>query len=267
MGRLLSKCEIWSKVFHSSCEYFESADNESMSTFAGKTILVVDDEPDLREILKDEFLLEGAKVFEAENGRKALEIIKSEKINIVVSDIRMPGGDGVTLAREIKKLSGERPILYLITGFADITPDEAYDIGVEGFVTKPFNLEFIRNEILRSTFDRKTRWSKEVSSEKIKELKLNDNFNQMIQSQKLKIGRGGLYIQGEYPYYRNGDILRLVFSDQSFVIGCVRWVRIEKSENLSSGMGLEFLSISSDILLFVDSFIQEHQPTCFLPRT
>ena len=62
--------------------------------FEGKTILVVDDEPDLREITSFELEYNGASVITAAGGYEALDIIKKNKINLVISDVRMPDGSG-----------------------------------------------------------------------------------------------------------------------------------------------------------------------------
>lgn len=122
-------------------------DNESM--FKGKKVLVVDDEPDLREILRDEFVLGGADVMEAANGLDALKIMEAEDFDLLVSDIRMPGGDGFSLAKAVKAKNPHRPAVVLITGFADVSEQEAKAVGVEAYYQKPFSLELFRQNVQR----------------------------------------------------------------------------------------------------------------------
>jgi CheY-like chemotaxis protein len=74
-----------------------------MKSLKDATVLVVDDEDELREIFVDEFRAIGAKVFEARQGVEALEILRREKIDVLLSDVRMPGGDGISLIRNIDK--------------------------------------------------------------------------------------------------------------------------------------------------------------------
>lgn len=105
----------------------------------GKTILVVDDEADIRELFKEELEDNGAKVFEADNGVAAYEVFQKGGVDAIISDIRMPGGDGVDLVKKVKADNTDVPI-YLITGFADYTGNELKLLGVEAVVFKPFDI-------------------------------------------------------------------------------------------------------------------------------
>lgn len=109
-------------------------------------ILIVDDEADLRELISSEFELNGFDTVEAENGTIALSIVKEQKIDAIVSDIRMPGGDGITLIKKLNELPNP-PLLVFITGFADITPEEALALGAKAIFSKPFDLAAIVDAI------------------------------------------------------------------------------------------------------------------------
>ena len=112
---------------------------------SGKKILVVDDELDLREIISEDLELLGAEVFNAENGRSAFELAKLVHPDLIVSDVRMPGGDGIELLNRIKDLpQSPSPYFFLITGFADMSPEEATSLGAQGMLSKPFNLKQLR---------------------------------------------------------------------------------------------------------------------------
>lgn len=105
----------------------------------GKNILVVDDESDIRELFREELEESGAVVQEAENGVDAFKIFQAGKVDAIISDIRMPGGDGVDLVKNVKTENADLPI-YLITGFADYTGNELKLLGVEAVVFKPFDI-------------------------------------------------------------------------------------------------------------------------------
>lgn len=107
------------------------------------TILVVDDEEGIRDSMEMNFELEGFKVVKASGGRAALEIIKNQKIDFVLSDVRMPDGDGFTLLKEIIKLNLRLPTVLLITGFAEITRDEVIEHGGIDLLQKPPEIEEI----------------------------------------------------------------------------------------------------------------------------
>ncbi len=112
----------------------------------GKKILVVDDEIDLREIISEDLELLGAEVFNAENGRSAFELAKVVHPDLIVSDVRMPGGDGIELLSRVKDLPQKpSPHVFLITGFADVSPEEATSMGARGMLSKPFNLKQLRD--------------------------------------------------------------------------------------------------------------------------
>ena len=119
-----------------------------MSILQNKSILVVDDEPEICELMKMELELEGCiSVYTAENGRAAFEIVKTRNIDIVISDIRMAGGDGIELLENIKKFNPSKPHVILVTGFADITEAEAIKKGAVRVLNKPVTLNQILIEL------------------------------------------------------------------------------------------------------------------------
>lgn len=109
------------------------------------SVLVVDDEQFIRQLLVRTIKREGYLVSEAGDGRKALDILSEKHIDIVISDIKMPNMDGWQLLEEIKKEYPEISVI-LITAYAgDHTPENAIEAGADYFITKPFkNVEIAR---------------------------------------------------------------------------------------------------------------------------
>ncbi len=106
-------------------------------------ILIVDDEPLVRHSLSELLTLEGYSVTTADNGKQALEILRSYNIDLVISDIRMPEMDGVELLRQIKLDHEDIPVI-LVTSYGSIeNAVEAMKIGAYDYITKPI----IDNEI------------------------------------------------------------------------------------------------------------------------
>lgn len=104
------------------------------------SILVVDDELLIRDLLYDFFSGQGWEIAVAENGEKALEILKQKKVDLVLSDIKMPEMDGLTLTSHVKESYPELPIV-LMTGFPSVeTAITALRHKVEDYVVKPFNI-------------------------------------------------------------------------------------------------------------------------------
>jgi len=107
-------------------------------------ILIVDDEPNITEILEIAFQEDGMNVSKSGSGREALSILRDQKIDIVISDIKMPDLSGVELLREAKKLSPDT-IFIMITAFASTeTAIEALQHGAYDYVTKPFKIDALR---------------------------------------------------------------------------------------------------------------------------
>lgn len=103
------------------------------------TILIVDDHEGFRETLAELLTEMGAQVVTARDGLEALEILSSQHVHLVLSDVRMPRCDGVSLAREIQRLS-RPPGFILMTGHADLGQRErAAGLGLE-VLEKPLDL-------------------------------------------------------------------------------------------------------------------------------
>jgi len=101
-------------------------------------ILVVDDEESMLLMLKTFFTEKGYDCLTASNGAKALEILEKEKIDIVITDMRMPEMDGLDLLRNIKE-THKNISAVIMTGFSEeYTTTEALNLGADGYITKPF---------------------------------------------------------------------------------------------------------------------------------
>jgi two-component system response regulator PilR (NtrC family) len=118
----------------------------------GRTILVVDDESGMRDLLEILLTAEGFRVLTAPGGRAALEIFDREggAVDLIIQDLKMPGMDGVELLRRIKEKSPELPVI-VITAFS--TWDnavEAMRLGSYDYIRKPFDNDLIRSVVHRA---------------------------------------------------------------------------------------------------------------------
>jgi DNA-binding NtrC family response regulator len=104
-------------------------------------ILVVDDELELRELLAQVLESEGFRVSQAPGGRIALEILKQEKVDLVISDLRMPDGGGVELLKTIKSINSQLPLVIMITGFSDMPESQIIKLGAHAMLLKPFDTD------------------------------------------------------------------------------------------------------------------------------
>ena len=236
--------------------------------FTGKKFLVVDDEPDLREILRDELEFAGADLMEAENGVLAFDLAQQNKFDAILSDIRMPGGDGMTLARKIKGQAGPKPVVFLVTGFADFTPAEAYDLGVEGFIYKPFNLGPVLENLERALEEPRARWSRTLKVNAPKVLSVTGDWKELVQSKKINLGLGGIFLSGAFAEVRKEDYVQLSLNNGFKLTGVVRWSQVADAEKgLAAGLGVELVHLSKEALEVVIADIAAKSPTAYIPRT
>ena len=110
-------------------------------------ILVVDDEPAVRESLKDWLQEEGYEVGLASSGEEAIEMVKNEFWYVVLLDLKMPGLDGIETLQTIKKLEPEIEVI-IVTAYATIeSAVESIKLGAYDYVIKPLDPEEVELQI------------------------------------------------------------------------------------------------------------------------
>jgi two-component system, OmpR family, KDP operon response regulator KdpE len=104
------------------------------------TILVVDDEPQIRRVLRTTLTAAGYTIVEARDGTEAFEKVRSVKPDLILLDMNMPGLDGLQTCREIRSGS-EVPIIMLTVRSAEKDKVRALDAGADDYVVKPFGIQ------------------------------------------------------------------------------------------------------------------------------
>ncbi|MCO0601073.1 response regulator transcription factor [Peribacillus butanolivorans] len=107
-----------------------------------KSILIVEDEDILREILKDYFLNEQFKVLEARDGKEALVLFDEEEIHLVILDIMLPELDGWSVCRRIRKTS-QVPIIMLTARVDEDDTLLGFELGADDYVAKPYSPQIL----------------------------------------------------------------------------------------------------------------------------
>ena len=103
-------------------------------------ILVVDDEPQIRRVLRSTLTTQGYVITEAKTGEEALEALRKERPDLVLLDMNMPGMGGIETCREIRGAS-DAPIIMLTVRNAERDKVAALDAGADDYVVKPFGIE------------------------------------------------------------------------------------------------------------------------------
>lgn len=133
------------------------------------TILIAEDDKDIRELLKLYLESEGYRVLEAENGRLALELAQKEQPDMAILDVMMPEMNGLEVTRALRK-SSEIPILILSAKSTDNDKILGLNLGADDYIAKPFNpMEIVAR--VKAQLRRTVRASGEIL--KVRELSLN----------------------------------------------------------------------------------------------
>ncbi len=131
------------------------------------SILIVDDESSVRDSLYNWFIEDGFHVAVAEDAKKALMILESESFDIVLSDIKMPGMDGLQLLSRIKTIRKDA-IVIMMTAFATVeTAVQALKDGAFDYVTKPFDPDDLSHLIRNATKQISLMEENEILKEKV----------------------------------------------------------------------------------------------------
>jgi len=110
-------------------------------------ILVVDDEPDSVELLKEFLSTKGYEVITASSGEAALRKAKEERPHLILLDVRMPGMSGLDVLRQIRESDKEVGII-MVTGVnEEETGRQALEMGAFDYIVKPLNLEYLERSL------------------------------------------------------------------------------------------------------------------------
>lgn len=102
-------------------------------------ILIVEDEKSIRKFIQINIEREGYTTFEAETGEEALEILKSQKIDIIVLDLMLPGISGLEVCEQVRKTDPDIGIIMLTAKSQDVDKIIGLEYGADDYMTKPFN--------------------------------------------------------------------------------------------------------------------------------
>ena len=234
--------------------------------FQDATILLVDDEPDLLDIMAEWFHREGARVFVAQHGGEALNLIQQNQVDAVVSDIRMPVMDGLALLRHLKSVHASKPSVIFISGFSDIEPRDAYDLGVEAIMSKPVERKELISVVARILTARNDLWCSPLPDNP--QALLVSSFASLAAARAqghFAFGRGGFCIHSTLLLAAGPIELLLDFqADHRKVLGqgIVRWADFAEAQ-----LGVEITYIDDATRPWLLSLIESLDSPSFIPRT
>jgi len=228
------------------------------------SVLLVDDEPVLLDMLREHFEQLVGQVFCAGDGAQALQVLAEHRIDLIITDIRMPVMDGITLLKRIKAGGSYTPSLIFITGFADIGVRDAYDLGAEALLEKPLEWESMIDIARRSLSQPWERWENQVDLPASPILSRRfRSLSSALQEQRIAFGRGGFCINNAEFLEKEPVNIALDFLADGFVLlgqGVIRWLATEENQ-----MGVEFTYVAEKARARALQLTE--RATSFIPRT
>jgi two-component system response regulator (stage 0 sporulation protein F) len=245
-------------------------------------VLIVDDEEALRKAIVFDFKRKGYTTFDAENGAAALEIVKANRIDVVLTDVRMPVADGVQLLDWIKEINHRLPVVMFITGFTDLSIEDAFNKGAEAVFAKPFDRKALQVAVQRSLLKKEALWNPEtpevsqgLSPEAVTFVPLKAsvgaNAPDASGSRAFVPGRGGFFLALEVAALPKADAWVQFEIEQTQGpkirgTGKVRWVRGQGSGNLRSGCGIELFALDAACRDWYLKETEAHPGRAFIPK-
>ena len=230
-------------------------------------------------MMKEQFIKRGATVLEAGNGEDALKIIESERVDAVISDVRMPRKSGIELLEEIRKRpaksSADHCVVAVVTGFADLPLEDFYAKGADMIFGKPFDPRVLVESVIHALDPPETRWRRKwerLDTEVEVEVELG-NYMEGVSTRTLNIGRGGMFLAMRQAFPKIGEIVEFCIQTEDHDLPPVRgkaicrWVREQDLPEMPSGVGLEFVDLSPEAVKTIGDLLDRLKSTAFIPKT
>ena len=196
------------------------------------TILVVDDEITIRKTVEKLLNRDGYKVLTAENGYEAVKAVENEFIDMVITDVNMPGIDGIETIKRIKEISPKLKIMIMTGMETTTTLIEAIRIGVNDYIYKPFEVEEFRHRIKKNIevmlLEDRNRRLEEESVRNYKRAAIGDMTNSIVHdiknSMTVIIGFSKLLKKEDLEKEKFDEFIDIILRQSEGVIGQLREV-------------------------------------------
>jgi putative nucleotidyltransferase with HDIG domain len=177
-------------------------------------ILIVDDEKSIRLLLKEVLEKEGYTVRTTADAFDALDLVRSTDIDLVLTDIKMPGMSGIELIEEASKIKDD-VIFMIMTGYASIdSARKAMKYGVYDYISKPFDLSYMKLAVSRA-FERKSLFDENVRLKELAKLfVLTESINSTLERTRLS----KLLLKSALAYTGSDSGAMVVYQDEAFAV-------------------------------------------------
>jgi two-component system alkaline phosphatase synthesis response regulator PhoP len=187
-----------------------------------KNILIVDDEPDIREILRYNLEKEGFSITEAVDGNDALDKV-SKDLDLAILDIMMPGKDGYEVCRKIREQGNTLPIIFLTAMDREFDEVRGLEVGGDDYVRKPFSPKMLIARI-NAIFRRIDQINSKGTSIFFGELEINTStYIAQLNGEELHLPRKefellAFFMSQPNIIFSRGDLLSGIWEEDVFVV-------------------------------------------------
>jgi len=191
-------------------------------------------------------------------------VLQSESIDLLITDVRMPVMDGVTLVRRMVEIGMSLPSIVFVSGFGDVDRKEMYALGVEAFLSKPFDREELLGVIERALAERSSLWLTPMPVAPRQSMLVQaQDIGEGSSEESVHLGRGGFS-----AHYAGSLSLSKVAFQCSFPAkqrqltgqGYVRW-----SSRADQTIGIEFTFLDEPCRSWLLEEIAAANPRSFIP--
>jgi CheY-like chemotaxis protein len=230
------------------------------------SILVVDDELELLEIFSAWLGRYGFRVFTAPNGAEALKVLRAQRVDVILSDIRMPIMDGVALVQNLNQMEMTPPKIIFVTGYGNISRREIFAMGVEALLDKPLSRPVLIEALDRCLMDSAEKWLTPSPLPIAQRIQLElQGLKEATAASAFSLGRGGCCVTCDLPLKEGSPVeLSIRFAREGLVLeaqGTVVWVDAEQKK---AGIAFDFLQ--PQCRPWVLARINSENPRSFIPQ-
>jgi len=261
-----NKCEVAVLIYKALLEELNSFKSFSRTP----KVLIVDDNAVMCDVLSSSIERYGISVTTLTDPEVALDLLEVERFDCIISDIRMPGMDGVELLEKVRKVHPLWPYVILISGHHDYDLDELLNFGAVAFVKKPFKADEIYKLISNYYVDDLVQRNRLMLMDK----EVSNYFeNDIIDLASVSVGTGGIFISFEkVPSLVKADVgtfydLTVKVKDHFEgvkIVAEVVWKRGTDEEN--AGLGIRFLTLTPGLDKFIKKHISQNKISSFIPN-
>ncbi|MEK6555899.1 MAG: response regulator [Bdellovibrionota bacterium] len=218
-------------------------------------ILIVEDDVIFSEALVYELRRKKFQVESVVNGEMAFDLFSKKTFDLVISDIIMPGGGGISLLQKIKMLQPETPVIMLMTGYSEITIEQARSENADAIFCKPLDrTSLLRIISLLLGLENLNVVTNEASPATTIKLFFQE-IAHTFESSVFRFVKNGLFLPIVQPFPQVHDIARISFSSSSNTgvheiimssNGVVKWIFFKEKSGAQAEIGVEFMRLTPE---------------------